>query len=225
MAFAVLVLAAAIDVRGLFHSLALSAAVLSRSRETGTNRVSTLHGFCVLHFFPPRFELRPGDPGCNSRDWDKKVLSHLKQSFVLPARVLPLGQLRLADQFIEPRAVMNHGLGQTLAALQSARAEKYRGARLRLGWGRSFSLFGLGRLCSYLLSEILRPTALVERQWPGVAMTHAEGKAVGMEYSANCRLGVASRARPSRQKYGRTSSEATRCCFDCRKLSVASGPD
>ena len=45
--------ARAIDVRRLFHCLALRAAVLARCCQARANRVGTLLGFCRGHFFSP----------------------------------------------------------------------------------------------------------------------------------------------------------------------------
>jgi len=62
VAFACRVFAPAIDVRRLFHCLALRAAILACRCRTGTNWVSALVAFRGIHLFPPFFLSRAGDP-------------------------------------------------------------------------------------------------------------------------------------------------------------------
>jgi hypothetical protein len=61
VAFTSLVLAPAIDVRRLFHCLALGAAILARRCHARTNWVCTFVSFRRVHLFPPGFESRGDD--------------------------------------------------------------------------------------------------------------------------------------------------------------------
>jgi hypothetical protein len=61
VALAFAVFAPAIDIRRLFHGLALGAAILSRCCHAGTNWVCTLLDFRGVHLLPPDFESRAHD--------------------------------------------------------------------------------------------------------------------------------------------------------------------
>jgi len=79
MAFAVAVPAGTIDVRHLFHCLALDAAVFARSCQAGTNGVCALLWFRGFHGFSPGFGSREHDPGCYLRLWKNPFLYTMAQ--------------------------------------------------------------------------------------------------------------------------------------------------
>src|SRR6478736_3218577 len=60
------VAARTIDVRRLFHCLAIAAAVLARRCQARTNGVCALLGFCRGHFSSPKFGSKGDDLGRNS---------------------------------------------------------------------------------------------------------------------------------------------------------------
>jgi hypothetical protein len=69
-AFASGVLARTIDVRPLFHSLALGAAIFTGGYDAGTNRMLTLMTLFSRHYFSPRFRSGASGP---QRHGDQKV--------------------------------------------------------------------------------------------------------------------------------------------------------
>ena len=63
-----------IDVRGLFHGLALGAAVFTRRCHARTNGVCALLTFCSRHFFSPGFgSTTASDPDAILGSWDRDV--------------------------------------------------------------------------------------------------------------------------------------------------------
>src|ERR1700690_2767030 len=74
LALAALVRARVIDIRRLFHGLALGAAVFARRGHTRTNGMCELLTFCGSHFFSPGFgSTAASDPSAILRSWDHSV--------------------------------------------------------------------------------------------------------------------------------------------------------
>ncbi len=73
-ALAALVRARAINIRCLFHGLALGTAVFARRGHTRTNGVCALLTFCSRHFFSPGFgSTTASDPDAILGSWDRDV--------------------------------------------------------------------------------------------------------------------------------------------------------
>jgi hypothetical protein len=88
VAFAYGVFAPAIDIRRLFHRLALRAAILACRYGTGTDWVCALFGFRGVHLFPPRFKQRTGDPSLDASRQDSEFLCRTEQIAILVAPLL-----------------------------------------------------------------------------------------------------------------------------------------